>query len=369
MAAANLDAMAAADVLSRSLTVRSVISTTSGYAKRAERYKREPMNAEMEEIGEGFQGAIFEQLGTSMAMKKEKPGNENLSSNLRQEFKIHAAVEAAFDQFQVLIDCHVHVPRLLHFKPKEDNEHFWKISLQNFPAQHRQPGDMLTMEKILPVPKVVRRAMIKEFYPAAEGQPLEPATIENILRLPKNKNALLRTYFGKEDVTFTTKSFTLRNFPLCLNAMKRLKLEVESLVAEMGRAYALMHWGAGINGDDVEFVQGTYAVPSNGETTFSPDLQYRATGLFLLDFGQCNFVDLAEDCDDVYQAFRGAMVTGDNQSFIPNLKKTPALFETFKNAYVEAGRKIISEKKLEAKFNIVEFMQLYEEYAEDFLVF
>ncbi|CAK7275112.1 hypothetical protein SEPCBS57363_006511 [Sporothrix epigloea] len=364
-----LDGMAATDVLRQSLTIRSVISTASTYAKRAQRSQDQSLLTEIKEIGEGLQGAIFEQLGSSQAMKKEKLGNEKLPFNLNHEYRIHAAVEAAFDRFNLLVDCQVYIPQLVHFKEKQENQPYWDNCLQQFPAGHRRPGDMITMEKILPMPKVVREAIIKEFYPVANNQPPDSTTIQKVLGLPSNKNSLIRTYFGKEDIKLSPDSFTLRNFPLCWKPMERVGLDVDTLVAEVGKAYALMHWGAGVNGDDVEFVLGSYIIPSEAGAASTPDSQHRAIGLFLLDFGQCSFIDLAEDFHVVYQVFRGAMVTGDNQNFIPNLRKTPALFAIFKNAYINAGQKILSEKHLETRFDIDEFMQLYEEYAEDFLLY
>lgn len=80
----------------------------------------------------------------------------------------------------------------------------------------------------------------------------------------------------------------------------------------MGKSYATLRWGSGINGDDVEFVFGTFALET-GEEQLRPDFQRRAIRLFLLDFRQCESVDLTEDPQTVYQAFKGAMVMSDNQ--------------------------------------------------------
>ncbi|KAJ5933843.1 hypothetical protein N7454_006172 [Penicillium verhagenii] len=89
------------------------------------------------------------------------------------------------------------------------------------------------------------------------------------------------------------------------------------------------------------------------------------SGLHLLDFGQCEAVDLTQDCDVVYQEFKGAMVTGDNQFFIPYSLTSPVLFAAFKKGYVGAGSVILSAKQLSGKFSKEDFMQDYEEYAED----
>ncbi|CAI7661141.1 unnamed protein product [Penicillium discolor] len=116
----------------------------------------------------------------------------------------------------------------------------------------------------------------------------------------------------------------------------------------MGKSYATLHWGSGINGDDVEFVFGTFALET-GEEQLRPDFQRRAIRLFLLDFGQCESVDLTEDPQTVYQAFKGAMVMA------------------FKKGYIEAGNVILLDKRLNDVFSVEDFMQQYEEYAEDFL--
>jgi hypothetical protein len=96
-------------------------------------------------------------------------------------------------------------------------------------------------------------------------------------------------------------------------------LDINFIAMVMGKAFALMHWGAGITADDVEFVLGSHTTNLPGDE--GDNFQQRAIGLYLLDFGQCEHVDLAEDAEDVYQAFKGAMVTGDNQLFIPNCQK------------------------------------------------
>ena len=221
------------------------------------------------------------------------------------------------------------------------------------------------MDRILPLPKVVRSALITQFYPS-QGAPIDPQTLPNILGTVENKHCLARTYLGKEEGQVIAKErFSLRNFPLDLKSMERLGLEVASLAGSMGKAFALMHWGAGVNGDDVEFVLGTSIVPGPGDGELGH--QHRAVGFYLLDFGQCDLIDLSRDPEDVYQAFKGAMVTGDNQLFIPHYRKSPALFAVFKGEYMRAGEFIVKEKKLDTKFKMADFMREYEEYAEDFL--
>ena len=346
--------------ISSILQVRSVISTPSSYTQRMQQTPRQ-----FNQIGQGLQGVVFEKFGEASAIKKERPGNDRLPSNLRREYRVHQAVYDTFKQFGPIVDNDVHVPRPHSFVPKPEIQQCWDLA--SFPEEYQTPGDIVSMERILPMPKVVRKALIARFYPHAEEEELASETIEKVLSDPPNKHALIRTYFGRNDTTFTAANFSLRNFPLCLRHMESLGLDMKRLARSMGQAYAIMHWGAGVDGDDVEFVLGTLLLPVAGGEISPTNLQKREMRYFLLDFGQCQSVDLSKEDYSVYQAFKGAMVLGDNQSFIPHYSKSPALFEAFKEAYMEAGQKILVEKGLEEKFSIEEFMKEYLEYAEDFL--
>jgi hypothetical protein len=67
------------------------------------------------------------------------------------------------------------------------------------------------------------------------------------------------------------------------------------------------------------------------------------------------------------RTFKGAMVTGDNQLFIPHYRRNPELFAAFNEAYVSTGKEILAAKGLGEMYDVEEFMDEYEVYAEDFL--
>lgn len=152
--------------------------------------------------------------------------------------------------------------------------------------------------------------------------------------------------------------------PLYLDAMQVLGMDVRGLEYAMGTAYAIVHWGAEVNGDDVESALGTSVIadarPSPGldappsRCAVSPRHRPMRYGWL-----QCS-------PDVVYQAFKGAMVTGDHQNFIPNSQKSPAVFADFKDAYLQASKMTVAEKWLGDKFSVDDFMRESEEYAEDF---
>ncbi|KAH8679282.1 hypothetical protein BGZ61DRAFT_535690 [Ilyonectria robusta] len=363
--AAELEQLTDQNILRQSLAVGSVVLTASSFARRrAHRAAFRPeFEEEMRQIGEGLQGAIFEQFGLSVALKKEAPGNESGASNLQHEYKIHVNVHRAFNQYDGQIGSHISVPCPFSIILTVQDQ-FWKDYLQRFPTTYRLRTNVVEMERILPLPKVIRKSLIRQFYPRPDGQDsIDPAVLDEILSDPANKDCLARPYLGQSEGQYNGATFSLRNFPLYLKDMEKLGLGVKDMARCMGKAYAIMHWGAGADSDDAEFVLGS-SVISDSE---SSDIQHRETGLYLLDFGQCVSVDLAQPRHVVYQAFKGAMVTGDNQKFIPHYSRTPELFREFRQGYMESGQIILKDKGMDHQFDMKDFMDEYEEYAEDFL--
>lgn len=220
----------------------------------------------------------------------------------------------------------------------------------------------MQMERILPLPKVLRKALISCFHPTPD-----PVTVARILDRTPDKHCLVRTYLGRKNRAepLTDAEFSLRNFQLFLDPMKEMSLDVMSLATWTGQAFAIMHWGAGVDGDDVEFVLGTST--TNVTNMARPDLQHRLIGFYLLDFGQCQSVDLFNaEVDEVYQRFKAAMIMGDNQLFIPHPKEVE-LFRAFSEAYRKTARLLLKERGLDGRFDVEDFFQEYIEYTEDFL--
>ncbi|KAJ6032747.1 hypothetical protein N7540_003479 [Penicillium herquei] len=357
LSATDLSQMPEDAILCRSLSLKSVISTTSSFSKRFQIAKTRPDLQEINQIGIGMQGAVFEQVGHALVFKKESPGNEKLATNLRHEFMIHCAVSSAFEKYRQLADCRVWVPKPFQFIPNSQDRPFLENTFAKLPEEYRVPSDIVRMERILPLPKVIRRALITKFY--GHGKELDTTATGSLLQDTANKHCLARVYLGKRSGSFHPVT-PLRNIPLYLDLMESVGIDTLGLASMMGKAYAILHWGAGIDGDDVEFVLGSAATGSG-----SPDFQHREIRLYLLDFGQCAMVDFDQDPDIVYQVFKGAMVTGDNQSFIPH-PSSPALFAAFKKGYLDAGNLVLAEKQ-EMRFDLQDFISQYEEYAEDFL--
>lgn len=342
------------------LAIGAVIRTASSFA-----VGEQPPGELATEIGKGLQGAIFERVGHTLVVKKEHMENARSAQNLKNEFAVHQRVHASFQHYAPLLGCCVSVPRPVRLVTSDEG-HIHRSIVEALPNDVQSSSDVVEMERVLPLPKTIRRALIERFYPEkSEDHAVSPTVVQGVLGLVPNKHCLVRPYVGMGSKTYTQAHFSLRNFILSLQSLRDLGFDVEGLATTLGKAYAIMHWGAHVDGDDVEFVLGS-------STTDSPDsqeasLQSREISLHLLDFGQCEMVDMSSDPQVVYQAFKGAMVTGDNAYFIPNHRLSPGLFQAFVEAYSQAADEIIRDQSLSHAFDISEFTRQYREYVEDFL--
>ncbi|KAK3390708.1 hypothetical protein B0H63DRAFT_446805 [Podospora didyma] len=224
----------------------------------------------MVEIGKGFLATVYTQDGIpEVAFKKEHRSNRYLETNLRHEYEVHLA------------------HRLI--KRDENEDDAWSNLDGLWPEEEEDRGrrrdDVFVMDGILPLNSEARRALTRLFLPDAqeygEYGSLGKMT-EHISDMAQNKHCLVRVYLGKaKGKPLIALIFSLRNFPLHLSMMKPIGMDTIEPVTCMGRAFALLHWGAGVNGDDVEFVLGgSHIQPANLRGIM-------ATTLHLLDFGQC----------------------------------------------------------------------------------
>lgn len=97
--------------------------------------------------------------------------------------------------------------------------------------------------------------MIEEFFD--EDEELQQGAKDD----PKNRDCLVRLYLGeRESLKQQTDIYdSLRNFPLRLNMMEELEIEISEMAKEMAIGLAILHWQAQVDGMDVEFVLGSSA--------------------------------------------------------------------------------------------------------------
>ncbi|KAK5998490.1 hypothetical protein PT974_00869 [Cladobotryum mycophilum] len=369
----NPDCLLELSALEKALSPNNVVETASSRCSSLDR----DSNPEHVEIGNGSQGVVFEQSDSPLVIKKEHVGNGGLPTNLGHEFWIHGQVLGAFDQYERSVDSRIRVPQL--GAKYNRNCSWWLWNIGRFPVMHRTPSAAFTMERILPVPISGRRALVWHFYPRHERMPLSEATINDVLNSVPNKHCLVRPYLGMPGGTYYEgKELFLRNFPLFVNSMVGIGLDVVALAKSIGRAFATMHWGAGVDGNGVEFVLGTSMLRDQARDPRdrTEGNQERVVSLFMLDFGKCAKVEMRGDVETIYQAFSDAMITGDNLFYIPYYREHRAeLYTAFKEAYARAAGMILEVRKVTdndrlwlRRLDVREFMKRYEAEAEDVLI-
>ncbi|KAK0633618.1 hypothetical protein B0T14DRAFT_561205 [Immersiella caudata] len=192
------------------------------------------------------------------------------------------------------------------------------------PEQDATSTMVVELERIYPLTKIARKALVEVFY--------EKGDWEQVLSSQGNEHYLVRPYLGRNRPRPVGKGVSVRNFPVYLEDVKKVGVDVGSLARELGKGYGAMHWGVGVNGDDVEFVFCT--------TLLQPDDAsdpIRTTRIWLLDFGKCDV-------------------------------RNGSLWKHFSEGYMQVAETIIHVKGLSNRFSAQDFLREHEEYAEDILI-
>ncbi|CAG8154268.1 unnamed protein product [Penicillium olsonii] len=239
---ANADACQAAQLLQASGTKATIISWS------AFTQQQQIMAANYREIGFGECGVVFERLGQNYVIKVARPFYED---SLWADFSAHFQVRKAFESQSNEPTCRI--MKLFSYVPK-DNQRWWEEKLPflspTCPSLYL-PTMALITERILPLPKTARQALIDAYCPAIS----RTAVAAN----PTNRDCLARIYLGRRRPPGTPQApnFTLRNFNLCLDQAIDLEFPVNLFAAGIGEALAIIHWVAHVDAYDIEFVLGS----------------------------------------------------------------------------------------------------------------
>lgn len=199
-------------------------------------------------IGFGQCGLIFEQPGRGQVLKVARKWFEDA---LWSDLVCHSRVYEALEKHPSNRCC---TPRIYKYLAKDNDwwkstglEMLGKSKTPDFPL----PSPTLVTQRILPLPKVAREALIKEFCP----EHLQQSVTNNQV----NRDCLIRVYLGKRRSHNAPPSanFTLRNFNLHLDQMELLDLPIYEYGAAIATALATIHWEAHVDGFDIEFILGS----------------------------------------------------------------------------------------------------------------
>ncbi|KAK0736612.1 hypothetical protein B0T21DRAFT_411772 [Apiosordaria backusii] len=185
------------------------------------------------------------------------------------------------------------IPSVLTYIDKADND-WWATNQPLLPPDPKFPFPSMALitERIPPLPNTIRHALIERYCP----RNLQ----EKAMTLLANKDCLARIYLGRRHRPGAPlpPNFTLRNFNFCLDQMIECGLPVEEYAKTMGQCLAIMHWGARMDGYDVEFVLGGERQPEATRQPEASPMASQSLGVFgqlehrvcmwVLDFNLCN---------------------------------------------------------------------------------
>ncbi|KUM55451.1 hypothetical protein ACN42_g11825 [Penicillium freii] len=357
------------EVLSRVLSPSSVVSTASSFAFF--NTAQQTASVGFRSIGFGQCGIVFERPGRAYVVKIARPSFENA---LWADFQAHLAVYQAFTAQQ---SVEVRIPKIFSYVPKT-NAQWWDAHLELFPGSYLSfplPAMALITERILPLPKLARQALIDVYCP--ESSQLAVRSHDT------NRDCLARIYLGRRRGANNPPpaNFTLRNFNLCLDQMIELNLPIHHYAKAIGQALAIMHWSANVDCYDVEFVLG-----SEGETTYTQDIccslglsaeelarlpahtdldrmirinfRRRTTRVWVLDFNLCSIWEERmglERPDELIAHLVGAFF--ENDPYYPrpsqDLEPEKSLWFTFSSSYRDAAATLLSVPGKDPRFALL----------------
>lgn len=345
------------ELLSRVLSPSSVVSTASSFAFFSN--AQQTASVGFRSIGFGQCGIVFERPGRAYVVKVSRPSFEDA---LWADFQAHLAVYQSFTNHQ---SVEVRVPKIFSYVPKT-NEQWWHAHLDLFHGCHLSfplPAMALITERILPLPKLARQALIQAYCPT----PSQFAVTSH----DTNRDCLARIYLGRRRGLNDPppRNFTLRNFNLCLDQMIELNLPIHYYAKAIGQALAIMHWSANVDCYDIEFVLG-----SEGDTSYTQDIcrssglspeqlarmaphtdldrmihvnfQRRTTRVWVLDFNLCNIWEERmglERPNDLISHLVGAFFENDPYYPRPSEHSEPekSLWSSFSSSYRDAAASVL----------------------------
>lgn len=343
------------DILRRCLSTISAGLTFPGLVRRAERLSMgavvgAPRKEDFKIIGMGSCGTVYEIPGTGTVVKKGRDGMA-----IYNDFLLTRRVYHAVEKVRGLLRQEfpgVAIPQCPDCRDfyAADDETFWTDGLnQRFPADRRVQEPVFLATRILPLPKLVRDALVELFFDESESVQEEAKDDQD------NRDCLVRVYLGeREPLAHQNDCYdTLRNFEMRLNMMEDIGLDLIGLASEMAIGLAIIHWQAQVDAMDSEFVLGScatwdkiYGVLEKNEGTSLEliDFQQREIHLWMLDFDKASVIDLTEQ--DVEKRLVPAFVGNDPYFPLPSVNDDDdkVLWEAFSATYLKASRVILDAK-------------------------
>lgn len=277
----------------------------------------------LQNIGRGACGTVWA-CETGPAYKRE---DGNPARFLRNDFEIHKRVLEARKTLMELRKSNqiqIQIPSCHKFIDGEDKE-WWAANRERFPyAQGYVSCNMVEVERIPSFEESTRKLLIRKF--CARG------LRRKINQNEPDRDCLVRPYLGRRrihtrdsETLSQFKAFSLRNYPLHEDQMEELGIPVEDrrrYAQIMAETLALMHWIAGVDANDIEFVLAPCTDNENGQI----ENVLGTHSVWMLDFDLCR--DMTKDEDGIGKAVKAFWR---NDPFYP--RPGNPLWDTFREQY------------------------------------
>lgn len=334
------------EILRRNLSVHTIVSTSSSFAERMEK-ARSPHQS-LNVIGRGTCGTVFEVPGTESAYKKGQDEEALWNDANLTSLAYHAVADAKSTVAEIFPSQSVpRVPGIYGWVSDEEKETWWKDNLHRFPKSENKIGSVFIVQRILPLPKVSRKAIIEQYFPVEHQQ--------QAIMDQENKACLVRPYLGQRrgQRELENPPISLLNYPLYLDQMEQIGLDIAQYSKEMAIGLAIIHWKAFLDGMDMEFVIGSAALTLEVTSVIksfnyikpfsipSASFRRRQTHLWMLDFDKATQLDMK-----TWKSARAKLVVAvtANDPYFPNPAasgKTESLaWGVFEDAYLRTAKAI-----------------------------
>lgn len=190
-------------------------------------------------------------------------------------------------------------------------------------------------ERIGAVAAETRDALV-DLYVAPGGR-------ESVRAEDESRDCLIRVYLGAVSPPGDYHLDVLRNAPLYLDQMKDLGLDVTALAEEMAMGLAMCHWGAELDGMDVELVLGAPRTDRYKDRTELGQPQPGAR-MWMLDYDKTTLVSRHGNMwKDEQMVQKFAVAAHANDPYFPRPSLDRALWQGFVQVYTQASRVIIAK--------------------------
>ncbi|KAF2021845.1 hypothetical protein BU24DRAFT_362698 [Aaosphaeria arxii CBS 175.79] len=290
-------------------------------------------------IGKGFCGSVWaldNDTAHTAAIKREDGGPDRSVTN---DYNMHVRILRS--AFQTPPSTPLSIPEC-HGLVQQTDDSWWETRLHQFPAGYTACRALIS-ERIPKIPRSISNKIVDLF--CVGNAPLSEFVKQN----HADDACLVRPYLGRIRGHYQKQTarpsryqrFSLRNVPLHLDQMEKLGLDVAAYAETMADALALMHWGAQVDANDVEFV----LAPPRQQEKAPYAFQSEWLGdhcLWILDFDCCHPISMDEAGLD-----KACVAFFKNDPFYPRPQSQEsadtALWNVFKERFLVASRKILSQ--------------------------